>query len=246
MSDRLLTTRQAARYLQASEASVRRWADAGLLPAGRIGVRQARRFKESDLANFLGARDQAPTTPGFASPSIMFHGRPVVVSSHLAGFYSTDVGRLRQGLPLLFDGLAQLEGTLLFAPSAIQKQYERALRDRQLDVDTASKRGSFVTVTPSRGSPETWIARFDTLIAELVRQHPAPIRFVAEVTAGLTSTGSVKALLRLENLLTGVVKRFPVVVLCLYDVRAFNGALILEAIKLHHETFTYGFGYFLD
>src|ERR1700736_2743536 len=67
MSDKLLTTREAARFLRASEASLRRWADAGLLPASRLGHRRARRFKEDDLLRFMGPRQGGPPpAPGGA------------------------------------------------------------------------------------------------------------------------------------------------------------------------------------
>ena len=40
--DSLLNTKEAARFLRVSEASIRRWSDAGLLPARRVGRRRER------------------------------------------------------------------------------------------------------------------------------------------------------------------------------------------------------------
>ena len=62
MSEKLLNTAEAAAFLRASQASVRRWADAGLLLASRIGRRGARRFREEDLLRFMG-RSPAATSP---------------------------------------------------------------------------------------------------------------------------------------------------------------------------------------
>ncbi|MET0623298.1 MAG: B12-binding domain-containing protein [Pyrinomonadaceae bacterium] len=69
-----LTSRQAARLLGASEASVKRWADGGLLPSMRT-VGGHRRFRPEDVAAFRrgrGARDAARVlkrgeTPGPAA-----------------------------------------------------------------------------------------------------------------------------------------------------------------------------------
>ena len=47
-----LSTKAAAEHLRVSEASVRRWSDAGLLPVQRIGRRGTRRFAKSDLQAF--------------------------------------------------------------------------------------------------------------------------------------------------------------------------------------------------
>jgi excisionase family DNA binding protein len=246
MSDKFLTTRDAARYLQASEASIRRWADAGLLPAGRVGVRKARRFREADLTQFIGRRDRDEPRSMTGAPTVTLHGRAVSVSSHLAGFYGTDTGRLRQGLPLLLDGLASDQPCLLFATTEIQEKYARALREQKVEVRSAVKNGRFRTITPARDTPEAWIAKLETMLTDIARRRSGPVRFVAEVTAGLKSTGSRTALLHQEQLLTTLVKGFPVVLLCLYDVREFDGPLILEALKLHYETFDYGFAYFLS
>lgn len=51
----LLTVSQVAEMLNAHPHSVRRWADMGLLPAYRIGVRGDRRFIVSDVDDFLAA-----------------------------------------------------------------------------------------------------------------------------------------------------------------------------------------------
>ena len=52
---RLLTVSAAAEVLAAHPNSVRRWADMGLLPSFRIGVRGDRRFRFEDISAFLNA-----------------------------------------------------------------------------------------------------------------------------------------------------------------------------------------------
>src|SRR5258708_19084566 len=99
MSDKLLTTREAARFLRASEASLRRWADAGLLPASRVGRRRARRFREDDLLRFMGPDPGGPS-PAVAGPTrpISLEGLPGRLGSHPWGLYSTAGGPPRPGL----------------------------------------------------------------------------------------------------------------------------------------------------
>src|SRR5260370_17340889 len=100
MSDKLLTTREAARFLRASEASLRRWADAGLLPASRLGRRRARRFKEDDLLRFMGPSHGGPSPPSRGLPrAVALEGMPTRLGSPLASFPSTDTPRLRPRLP---------------------------------------------------------------------------------------------------------------------------------------------------
>ena len=49
----LLKVSEVADLMNAHPNSVRRWADLGLLPAYRIGMRGDRRFRSGDVENFL-------------------------------------------------------------------------------------------------------------------------------------------------------------------------------------------------
>src|SRR5258708_13063961 len=59
----LLNTAEAADLLGVSEASVRRWGDAGMFPMQRVGKRQDRRFQRADLEAFLAGGNQSPARP---------------------------------------------------------------------------------------------------------------------------------------------------------------------------------------
>ena len=49
----MLTVTEVAQVLHAHQNAVRRWADMGLLKAYRFGVRRDRRFKTSEVDDFL-------------------------------------------------------------------------------------------------------------------------------------------------------------------------------------------------
>jgi excisionase family DNA binding protein len=49
----ILTSREAAFYLNVHINTVRRWHDRGLIPAYRIGPRGDRRFRQEELERFL-------------------------------------------------------------------------------------------------------------------------------------------------------------------------------------------------
>jgi excisionase family DNA binding protein len=49
----LLDIKQAARYLQVSETSLRRWTNGGQLACLRVGLRRERRFRRADLLAFM-------------------------------------------------------------------------------------------------------------------------------------------------------------------------------------------------
>ena len=80
---------------------------------------------------------------------------------------------------------------------------------------------------------------------EASRTRSGPIRFVGEVLASVESLGSVPAHLTFEHMVSALAKRWPVVILCQYDVRAFDSVSMLEALKIHFDTFQEKLGYFL-
>ena len=55
---RMLTVSEAATMMNVHPNSLRRWADMGLLPSFRIGVRGDRRFYAHDLSEFFGAYEK--------------------------------------------------------------------------------------------------------------------------------------------------------------------------------------------
>jgi excisionase family DNA binding protein len=247
MSDKLLTTREAARFLRASEASLRRWADAGLLPASRVGRRRARRFKEDDLLRFMGPGEGGPSPAITGLPrAIAIEGMAVELGSHLGSFFSTEAGRLRLGLPFLRDGIRSGQSCLLFALPDARAHYVNALRRENIDVPAAERDGLLTMLTMGAVSPEEFAAAFEADFIDVMRKRPGPFRFLGEPVAGVASVQTIKAFVTAEHLCGALAKRFPMVMLCAYDVRAFDGPTVLECLKLHHDTFEHELGYFLN
>ena len=58
----LLKVSEVADLMNAHPNSVRRWADIGLLPSHRIGLRGDRRFEIRDVNDFLGSFDRYKST----------------------------------------------------------------------------------------------------------------------------------------------------------------------------------------
>src|SRR4029077_6445995 len=126
--DSLLNTEEAARFLRVSEASIRRWSDAGLLPVRRVGRRRERRFDQADLLRFLGQTTGDSKGPGAQPPSSgPLGGASVPLRSHLAPIYSTDAGGLRLTVPFLADGLRAGQPCFLVSTGAVLERYAHAL-----------------------------------------------------------------------------------------------------------------------
>src|SRR5258705_13304917 len=104
MGQVLLNTAEAARFLRVSQASIRRWSDAGLLPSVRVGRRRERRFAESDLVQFLN-RAENPSESHQRKVAIDVGGVSIPLPAHLATFYGADAARTRLTVPFLRQGI---------------------------------------------------------------------------------------------------------------------------------------------
>jgi DcmR-like sensory protein len=170
----------------------------------------------------------------------------VPVGSHLASFYTTEAGRLRLGLPFLRDGLLAGQTVVLRAIPEVREHFFGALQEEGVDVVNAIRLGLLVLFPEGPGSAREQVAKFEQALTEASRRRRGPIRVLAEILADLESVGWVAEHLLVEHQLGALCKRFPVVMLCPYDVRSLDGLTVVEALKLHSDIFGRQVGYWLN
>ena len=243
VSDSLLNTKEAARFLRVSEASIRRWSDAGLLPAQRVGRRRERRFVQADLVRFLGQPDGGPRA-GVHAPSpttVTVGSASVPLRSHLAPIYSTDLGALRLAVPFLADGLKSRQPCFLVATGAVLERYAQALSEENIDLPEAARSGRLVILSGA----ET-INDWERLFGNALVSRPTILRVVGEMACVRRMFASDADMLSLEEAYDLMAKRFPAVSLCQYDAREFDGETMLRALKAHPDMFAQRLGAFLN
>ncbi len=245
-SSSLLNTREAAQFLRVSEASIRRWSDAGLLAAQRVGRRRERRFAPSDLRRFL---ENPPGGPGPAAPeptAVNVGGSSVPLRTHLAPIYSSDAGQLRLSIPFLADGLRAQQPCFLVAAGRVLERYLNALTDQRIDVRAAVD-GGRLTVMPGPGADVAdAISSWERLFGTALAGGPTVLRVAGEMVSERSVFGSEAALMAYEEAYELMAKRFPVVTLCQYDAREFDGQIILRVLKSHPDMFEQHMGGFLN
>lgn len=247
VSDSLLNTKEAARFLRVSEASIRRWSDSGLLPGRRVGRRRERRFELSELDRFLG-QTTGGRQPALPIPaSVVIGGVSVPARGHFAPIYSTDVSGLRLGVPFLADGLRAGQTCFLVATGAVLDRYANALTNEQaIDVDAATKSGHLVVIAgPGRSAAEA-IANWEQLFAKALAGRPTMLRIVGEMACERRMFESDADMMAYEEAYDLMIRRFPAVTLCPYDSREFGGETILRVLKAHPDMFEQHLGLFLN
>jgi excisionase family DNA binding protein len=234
MSD-LYTTRTAARLLGVSEASVRRWSDAGLLPVRRIGRRRTRQFAGADLARFLASQAER-AIDGWAIDTAAPPAR-TEAHDHLATFYDRDAARLSLTVPFLRQGLLAGDRCFLVASGPLTAAYFQALSEGEgVDPEVAVASGSLVTRTSVGSNARAAIDTWEQLFWLAVGSGVGAIRVVGEM-ATYDGFSDPQEILNYEVAYDSLAKRFPLMTLCQYDVRRFNGSTLLGVMKAHPDLF---------
>ena len=247
MSDKLLNTAEAAQFLRVSQASVRRWSDSGLLQARRVGRRRERRFTEADLRRFLApASAAAKAHPDAAPKEVFIGGTAVPLHAHVATFYNTDEGRLRLTAPFLREGILLHQPCFLAAHGDAREVYLEALRrEQRVDVDAAISDGLLRIVAGPGTDAAGALAFWGQAMSEVLAAGPTLIRVVGEMVSERTVFPSDDEMIRYEVAYNLIAKRFPTVTLCQYDVRAFGGETVFDALQAHPDLYDLGLASFL-
>jgi transcriptional repressor of dcmA and dcmR len=226
---KLLSTSAAAALLGVSEASVRRWSDQGRLQVQRVGRRRERRFAEQDVQAFLRVGEPGPSEPVKAGAISL----PV---GHYAVFYASDEGRTRVSLPFLVEGLRAGQKCFLIAEAPVSHVYREALAETGL-LAPALASGLLTTArAPGRTVSEA-LAFWEAALWQAAGRGAGPIRVVGEMMSMRGIFVSEAELLRFEVELDVLLRRFPVVALCQYDVRELSGEALLTALKAHPDLY---------
>ena len=248
MSDKLLNTAEAARFLRVSQASVRRWSDSGLLPARRVGRRRERRFTEADLKRFLGPANAHPQTSQDAvQGGVFIGGTTVPLHAHIATFYNSDESRLRLTVPFLREGLNSGQPCFLVAEGDTLGAYLQALSGKNgIDVDAAIRDGK-LTTAPGPGSSVEGALRFwERVLTRALANGPTLLRVVGEMSSARKGFVSDPLMIEFEVGFNTIAKRLPAVSVCQYDVRVFDGETIFQAIRAHPDLYSFGIATFLN
>jgi excisionase family DNA binding protein len=245
VGEELLNTAEAARFLRVSQASIRRWSDAGLLPSRRVGRRRERRFSESDLVQFLNRSDRPSAAAQPAALNV--GGVSISVPGHLATFYSTDAGRMRLTVPFLADGLRIGQPCFLVATNAILEVYMEALRNQDgFRLSHAEASGQFNAVGFDGATVDRAVAFWAGKFSDILSRGPALIRHVGEMACVRPMFPSEDEMLRFEEGYEVMCRRFPVSAICQYDVREFDGVAMLRVLKSHPDLFEQRLATFLN
>jgi transcriptional repressor of dcmA and dcmR len=225
-SQPLLDIEQAARFLNVSETSLRRWTNDGRLACLRVGRRRERRFRKADLLAFM---ENEPANRSPAAAAERAHG-------HLCGLYSTDEGQVQQALAFLAGGFQPHTVSYLVGGDETRSRILAALEQRHPTLPRDIAEGRLV-VSDYAATSADQLVWWETNLREALRSGATSLRAIGDA-GGFVKAASREELVAYElEFEQRVSHRFPLVSMCQYDVRLFSGLLILDALKAHPDCF---------
>lgn len=233
----LLDIHQAARFLQVSETSLRRWTNTGQLRCLRVGLRRERRFRRADLLAFMGgdSAEQRDAQAG-AQATALIGGLEVAFGTHVCGLYDSDASLARIAGAFLCEAITNGGYCYVVGDHAEAMLIEAALGDNA-DVALAREDGRLVRA-PYADSPPEQLAWWESQFRQAQRGGARELRAVGAVK-GFRGLGQMPLPEYEASYDQHIARRFPVVSMCLYDVRTFGGGDLLQTLKCHHDSFTF-------
>ena len=244
----LLNIKEAAALLKVSEASLRRWTNAGRLACLRLGAKRERRFRREDLMAFLEDREAAaaPAAPASVRPTeVLLEGIAIEYGNHICTLYENDLGRLKWSVPFLTDGLRNGDGCFLIATKAVRDEILGHISEVWDGVAQALDQSQLV-LSDGIADGEAMCRFVEHNLVMATRSGMRSFRLLGDMTWCVRLGMTYEELMAYEVRYNfDIARRFPLVSVCQYDVREFSGPAVLNALKCHEDTFNYPLSRFL-
>jgi excisionase family DNA binding protein len=238
----LLTIEEAARYLNVSKTSLRRWTNSGRLRCHRVGVRGERRFAVADLEEFLvGARGEAAVR-GVAGPLAVLdeaaaNGAVRHVCSHVRDVEES----WRLFLPY-FRHHAECGAPVVYIHDATSReQFEAFVRAAGWDPEELTARGLLRLLHSSQAYLRTGTFSADGMLAFIeaaiedarARGHEKAL-VSGEMTWSLAGAPGSSEMIAYEARLNDLLLTYPdVTIVCHYSTERFGAELTVDAMRAH-------------
>ncbi|MBI5551885.1 MAG: MEDS domain-containing protein [Desulfobacterales bacterium] len=178
--------------------------------------------------------------PQDAMISLGFTNDKTPVGTHICQIFSDDDERGEALLKFLVSGLAAGERAACFSEKITEQTVRGFFADHGLSYENLSGNGAFSL----SGTREVYFAenRFDPdrMLAVLTRYYQESLamgfngaRVIGEMTPEVQQMPGGERLLEYESRVSLLLRTHPVTSVCQYDARAFDGATIMDILKVH-------------
>jgi hypothetical protein len=171
----------------------------------------------------------------------------VPLHTHLATFYNSDAGRLRLTVPFFAEGLRAGQPCFLVASDDVYEAYLDALaKEPGVNLDAALREGQLVTASGPGSDVDGALSFWEEGCWRAVGRGPTVLRITGEMACARKVFSSDAVMMRFEVAFNMLARRFPMVALCQYDVRQFDGEVVFQAMRAHPDLYSLHLGSFLS
>jgi excisionase family DNA binding protein len=232
MKSSLLTLEEAARHLNVSKVSLRRWTNEGRLPCLRIGARRERRFRLEDLDRFTGAMAGAGTPadpdPGGAPRHVSLYFR--TLDEHWELFRPYLLDHVERGHPVAYIHDDDRGDNL-------RRRLRREGLDRRALVDAGLLRlmpASTAYLRTGSFSAGRMIDFMESVILDMRSMGHRAGMLTGETNWCMSGAEGVAEFPVYERRLNDLLAGYPeITVVCHYDLRRLDGEAILQSFHSH-------------
>lgn len=234
----LLDINQAAKFLNVSETSLRRWTNSGRLTCLRIGKKGMRRFRREDLLSFMNEEtleyQYNQLSDVLTGPCAHADG------THICSMYTNDQSKMKFAYEFIDEGLKDNCVCLLIGHrdtieeatthlTSGNAQYREEIDGGRLQIFEYLDTGS------------SQIKMLEAAFATSIKNGAEKFRVVGNVSEGkIAHQNSFEHVLEYERAYhSSIAKKFPVSTLCQYDARRYSGAEVASIYRCHSDNFRY-------
>jgi len=175
-----------------------------------------------------------------SSVDLGFTRSKVPAGTHICQIYGQENERTESLLRFLTSGLRAGERTACFSEKVSRDELEGPFAQLGLSVAEAEATGAFslrktgeVYFQGGRFDPDTMLRLLCALHEDSVSAGFPNARVIGEMTSEVTRISGGERLLEYESRVSILLRDHPVTTVCQYDARAFDGATIMDVLKVH-------------
>lgn len=172
--------------------------------------------------------------------SLGFTAGRVPAGTHICQIFSDDDERNDSLLSFLLSGLQSKERAACFSEKVDESRLSGFFSENGLSFSELSQRGAFILsgsrdvyFKDNRFDPDRMLELLATFHREAMRAGFAATRVIGEMLPEVQAMAGGERLLEYESRVSLLLREVPVTSVCQYDAHAFDGATIMDILKVH-------------
>jgi hypothetical protein len=160
--------------------------------------------------------------------------------THICQIFADDDERRDSLLKFLLSGLQAGERTSCFSDKTTEAIIAEFLGSQGISCEEVRASGAFTLATTrdiyfqdNRFNPERMLGVLSQYYEDSIHQGYPAARVIGEMTAEVQDVLGGSRLLEYESKVSLLLRTHPVTSVCQYDARSFDGAMIMDILKVH-------------